>query len=168
MRFAQAVLVACALHFATTLAAAEDAPAPAAPVPVPATGSATQPPAPSAEAGQTSSKLPKPTEQLAFVPSGEKRLVWFMSSVNPDCTSLGTTAYRILSKPQHGDITFENGTGFVTFPSGNREHCNSEKVAGLVVSYQSNPDYVGEDRFSVLFLIPPTLAKIIDFDMIIR
>ncbi len=142
---------------------AEDIPSVQVPVAPLATSSA-----PAASPASAASKLPKPVELLGFVPTDEKRMIAFLSSINPDCTSLGPTAYRVLSKPEHGDVTFENTSGYSFFPSGNREHCNTEKLPGLAVTYQSKPDYVGEDRFEVLFLLPPALARITDFDIIVR
>ena len=148
--------------------AADDAKSPeAAP---PATASTAAPAVPAAPAAQSpaASRLPKPVEQVGFVPSGEKRLISFQASINPDCTSLGGTAYRVLSKPEHGEVSFDDSTGFTYFPSGNREHCNAQKVPGLAVMYQSKPDYVGDDKFEVLFLLPPTAARIVDYVMIVR
>jgi hypothetical protein len=143
------------------------APAPATPAPIPAVAAPTA----SASAATSlpgASKLPKPSEQIRFVPSGEKRVIGFFSFINPDCSSLGTTAHRVELKAEHGDVSFEETSNYATFPSGAREHCNAEKVPGLSIFYQSSPDYVGEDKVEVLLIFPTATASVIDYDLIVR
>ncbi len=174
MRHSCAVLVVLASMAPAVAADDVVAPAPsvaapsvATPAPAPSVAAPTAP-VPAAASLPGASKLPKPSEQIRFVPSGEKRVIGFFSLINPDCTSLGSTAHRVQVKAEHGDVSFEETSSYATFPSGAREHCNADKVPGLSVFYQSNPDYVGEDKVEVLLMFPTATASVIDYDLIVR
>lgn len=78
------------------------------------------------------------------------KLSWFYD-LNPDCSSVGGLRYRILKKPNHGEVDFADGEGFPEYYSDNaRFVCNSKKAKTLDINYKSTEGFIGEDRFEVM------------------
>jgi Domain of Unknown Function with PDB structure (DUF3857)/Transglutaminase-like superfamily len=74
----------------------------------------------------------------------------FLYALNPDCTSLGFATVRILDPPKHGKVTFENGTGFTTFPQENlRYECNKRRSDGVVLTYEPDSGFTGMDSINI-------------------
>jgi transglutaminase-like putative cysteine protease len=74
----------------------------------------------------------------------------FLYALNPDCTSLGFATVRVLDQPKHGKITFENGTGFPTFPQDNlRYECNKRRSDGVVLTYEPDSGFTGMDSINI-------------------
>jgi hypothetical protein len=135
-----------------------DAAAPAAaPAGAPTTRhAATAPAAPTTAAAAPTQSKPVPTAAAPEAPrtieirrtiaaDHELRLD-FLSSINPDCTSIGFATVRVVEPPKHGRITIENGTGFTTFPASNpRAECNKRRSEGVAVTYAPGPGFIGTD-----------------------
>ena len=160
---AVAVLVSCPAALAAEAPAPIDTtspPATAAPAgttPAPATPVA--PKLPPNEAA----RLPKASEVIRFVPSGDEATVALTAVANPDCSSAGKTVARILAPPQHGGVTFIYKKVFSTFTSRIYEHCNEVEVPGMETHYKSAPDFFGEDTMDVLYIYPNGNAQTVHF-----
>ena len=74
----------------------------------------------------------------------------FLYALNPDCTSLGFATVRILDQPMHGKITYENGTGFTSFPQENlRYECNKRRSDGVILTYEPESGFAGTDSINI-------------------
>ncbi|SFK50184.1 hypothetical protein [Methylorubrum salsuginis] len=81
-------------------------------------------------------------------PSGRPQQVQFIARMEPDCRSLPMDNLAILEGPAHGRISMERGVDFPNFsPNNPRSRCNTRKVPGNKLVYQSAPGFVGEDGF---------------------
>jgi hypothetical protein len=98
----------------------------------------------------TTQAAPQSIELTRAVASDHALRLDFLYSLNPDCTSLGFATVRILEPPKHGKVTFENGTGFPTFPQNNlRYECNKSRSDGVVLTYEPDSGYTGTDSINV-------------------
>jgi hypothetical protein len=74
----------------------------------------------------------------------------FLYAVNPDCSSIGVAAVRVVEEPGHGKLTIDKGTGFTSFPQENpRQVCNRRRSDGTVMHYQPEAGYLGPDSLTV-------------------
>jgi hypothetical protein len=74
----------------------------------------------------------------------------FLYAINPDCSSIGVAAVRVIEGPGHGKFTIDKGTGFTSFPQENpRQICNRRRSDGMVMHYQPEAGYIGPDSLTV-------------------
>ncbi len=74
----------------------------------------------------------------------------FLYAINPDCSSVGVAAVRVIEEPGHGKLTIGKGTGFTGFPQENpRQVCNHRRSGGMVMHYQPEAGYLGSDSLTV-------------------
>ncbi len=79
--------------------------------------------------------------------SGTKQSIGQFYNVNPDCTSGGYPTLKVAVPPLHGQIFIEQGTAFSDYPKDNiRAACNGKSVPASIISYLSQPGYVGSDQ----------------------
>ncbi len=131
------LLIALATLLLAAPARAETGPAPAVPAPP-------QPASP-----QTIPNLPL----LRVVPKGEARAIAFYASLNPDCSLIGPVVVRTLSKPARGRLTVEAAESFTRFgPGSPLAACNSRKVPGTRLTYESEEGFEGVDTFRILVI----------------
>jgi uncharacterized protein DUF3857/transglutaminase superfamily protein len=107
---------------------------------------------------------PAPAEQKpreVNVAADQQLRLSFFYSLNPDCTSMGYTAVRVVEQPKHGKIKVEQGTGFASFPNSNvRSECNKRRSEGVIVTYEPEPGYTGTDSVDLDAIFPEgSLAK---------
>jgi hypothetical protein len=141
------------MSYSFQVAAPPAAAAPAAPTPVPTVPltpvSATTP------APASAPSAPRTLDLSRTVAADHKIRLDFLYSINPDCTSIGFAAIRVLEQPKHGKIAIENGTGFTNFPDSNpRAECNKRRSDGVVVIYQPDPGYTGTDSVDLDSIFP--------------
>jgi hypothetical protein len=106
-----------------------------------------EPPGPAAET--------RTYEFTKVAAAGQKLRVEFLYAIQPDCSSAGKIAVRVLEQPQHGTLTIEEGQGFTFFPKDNpRFACNTVKSDGTLVFYQPNQDYLGSDSVTLYVILP--------------
>ncbi len=99
---------------------------------------------------------PPVIQQQKAAPSGKRQEVEFLSAVNPDCSPAGSLTVQIASNPVHGTAAVDDVSQFGTWaPNNPRAHCNTQRVAGTGVFYQSAPGYRGSDSL-VVGVIGPT------------
>lgn len=92
-------------------------------------------------------------DESRTVPTGINRRIDFFASVNPDCSSIGMPTVRLVDGPDHGVITTDKAKDFKPFPRGNvRSKCNSRRLSGLRLFYQSTSEFFGVDRVRLLIL----------------
>jgi hypothetical protein len=101
------------------------------------------------------------TVELTRVAAGELRArLDFLTSIEPDCSSIGQTTVRVVAQPQHGMLAVENGQGFTSFPKDNpRSECNTRRSDGTLVFYQPNSDYSGADSITLYVIFPSGNAQ---------
>jgi hypothetical protein len=97
-------------------------------------------------AAPAASAPPKRAEISRVVAADRDVRLDFLYSINPDCTSVGYAAVRIVQQPKHGTITILNTTGFSNFPADNvRAECNKRRSDGVAIVYKPDPGYTGAD-----------------------
>jgi hypothetical protein len=95
------------------------------------------------------------TYQSRVVPSGEKRQLGFLTSVNTDCTVNGDMTVRIAKQASHGVVEIDRGLGYTNFGrEDQRYECNRIPKEGYRINYTSTGDFLGEDRFEIEFFPP--------------
>jgi hypothetical protein len=105
----------------------------------------------SASSAQTGSGA----SQSRVVPSGEKRQLAFLTSVNADCTVNGDMTVRIAKQTSHGVVEIDRALGYTNFVrEDQRYECNLIPKEGYRVNYTSTRDFLGEDRFEIEFFSP--------------
>jgi hypothetical protein len=115
------------------------APKPSAPSPTGSVSAAAAAPAASA-----------PSTVHRYMVAGQTLRIDFITSINPDCTSVGYATVRPTNQPQHGTLKIENTTGFTTFPADNiRAECNKRRSDGVALTYEPEADYTGSDTIDV-------------------
>jgi hypothetical protein len=98
---------------------------------------------------------PQTIELTRVVAAGQKLLLTFLATINPDCSSIGQSTVRITEPPEHGKLTIENGQGFTSFPKDNQRYdCNTRKSDGVLVFYEPGSGYTGTDSITVYIIFP--------------
>jgi hypothetical protein len=69
---------------------------------------------------------------------------------------------RVVEKPAHGDVSFENGDIFPNYGTSPLSACNSKRVPGLMISYRSEKDFIGQDNMKVFLIFPDGSARAFD------
>jgi hypothetical protein len=99
----------------------------------------------------------------------KQRIGFFASSLNPDCTAIGTVNVRVTKQPEHGTVETVATTDYPHYPKENiRFKCNHHKVKGTLVNYKAAEKYTGNDEFDLLILYPTGLARELHFDIRVR
>jgi hypothetical protein len=102
----------------------------------------------------TTSSTPK------VVVGGKQLKVDIAYSVNPDCSSRGTSTVRLIEAPRHGKVDMREGTDFPYFSQGNiHAHCNASRVPATQILYTSSGGYTGPDSFTAEFIYPSGRAR---------
>lgn len=113
--------------------------------------------------------MPKPVAISRFVPSGEERTIGTVTSQNPDCSSRGPIVARVIEKPAHGDVSFENGDVFPNHvPTSPLSACNSKRTPGLMINYRSERDFTGQDNMKVFLIFPDGSGSQWDYMLIVK
>lgn len=90
-----------------------------------------------------------------FAVSGQPQRLNFFTSLNPDCTLKGLATVRVLSAPNHGQLTVVQGSDYSSFPADSQQYvCNTKKTEGVVVTYVSAPGYFGADAATIEAIFP--------------
>ena len=111
----------------------------------------------------------EPTPYNRMVPVGERRAIGFFASVFPDCSSQGPVVMRLVRKPLHGTITFEESTSFPRYSAGSPvAACNAKRAPGMRLNYEAAEGYEGPDTFRVLVIYPDGTASDLDGHVSIR
>lgn len=108
------------------------------------------------ESPANNSSAPPPVqEKTLFAVVDQQLQVDFLYDLNPDCSPIGVPAVRIVGPPKNGRLVIENGPGFPKFGETNpRFKCNDQRVGGSVVSYISNPGFVGVESITLEITYP--------------
>ena len=86
------------------------------------------------------------TQQATF--SGSSQAIWYLYSLNPDCTSGGLPKIEIIRAPSHGSIQVENVASFSAYPSTNQRYqCNKLESPMVRAVYTPEHTFVGIDKF---------------------
>ncbi|HEX4766314.1 MAG TPA: hypothetical protein VH414_08545 [Lichenihabitans sp.] len=126
-------------------------------------------PAQDVTAGDPFAKLPKPSTAVEYAATDTRVRFDFLTILNPDCSTMGNLSFRVLTKPEHGEISFVPDDSFPNFKEANvRSRCNVGKVHGLSIYYKSNDQFVGEDKATVLYLYPDASADLMEYEIIVR
>lgn len=113
--------------------------------------------------------LPKPVNVTRFVPTGEGRTIGSVTALNPDCSSRGPIVARVVEKPAHGDVTFENGDIFPNYvQTSPLVACNSKRTPGLMINYRSEQDFIGQDNMKLFLIFPDGSGVQWDYMLIVK
>jgi hypothetical protein len=81
-----------------------------------------------------------------YAVSGRPLKLSFFASTNPDCSTVGRPAIRLIRQPEHGRVTVTQTADFPNFSASNiRSECNRRRVAGAAIYYVSQRGFVGTD-----------------------
>ena len=101
--------------------------------------------------------------------SGKPLILAQPSSLNPDCSSLGTVTIKVIEGPEHGRVTSGRASVFPKFPPSNpRSQCNSRRVSGASVTYVSQRGYQGTDRVVIEIIFPTGGYAQQTFNIVVR
>lgn len=94
------------------------------------------------------------------VASGHPLEVAAISSLYPDCTTMGRTEINLLEAPHGGEVQVGEGTRYPGYVTANaRSACNKRKVPATMVTYRSMPGFVGQDSFVIEKIFPYGVAQ---------
>jgi|HubBroStandDraft_1064217.scaffolds.fasta_scaffold00992_15 hypothetical protein len=100
--------------------------------------------------GQATSRRASVVSLTPHVHSGEKDVVSFYYSVEPNCEINGYPVAAVSKAPNHGSLSDEKGEDYPDFGKDNlRYGCNRTLVQGIHISYQSEPNFHGKDSFVI-------------------
>jgi hypothetical protein len=71
--------------------------------------------------------------------------VGIFASIRKNCTAAPLPAVRLVSPPTHGKVTVKPGK----LTARNFRDCLATELPALVAIYRSNPDFSGEDVFTI-------------------
>ncbi|MGH8461152.1 MAG: tetratricopeptide repeat protein [Stenotrophobium sp.] len=101
--------------------------------------------------------------------SGTRKLVDFLYEVNPDCSSPGLPTVNVKEAPAHGTVVIENGSEFTRFPEDSKYYdCNLSPHPAVIVSYTSQVDFIGEDRFVLDTVFPDGQPRVTTVDVTVE
>jgi Domain of unknown function (DUF4189) len=104
-----------------------------------------------------------------FVPSGEKWMIGFFTSLWPDCTLRGRVVGSVTTPPQHGLLAFAPLDSFPSFPPTNAQaKCNENKIAGQGLYYTSEQGFAGEDSADIFLIYPDGSGGEIHYTIIVK
>jgi hypothetical protein len=110
--------------------------------------------------GEAVAKLAQIVEVSRVAARDQTLQVASLYYVNPDCSVMGIPAVRIVEPSKNGNVTFEKGTVFPTFPATNsRAKCNDNSVDGELIFYMPQPGYLGADAVTVEIIYPDGTAS---------
>jgi hypothetical protein len=113
--------------------------------------------------------LPKPINVTRFVPSNEGRTIGTVTALNPDCSPRGPIVARVVEKPAHGEVSFENGDVFPTYvQTAPLFVCNSKRTPGLMINYRSEQDFIGQDGMKIFLIFPDGSGAQWDYLLIVK
>jgi hypothetical protein len=86
------------------------------------------------------------TPQVRGALSGQRQLIFSVYTAAADCTSLGYPTMKVLTPPQHGQVSVEQGVTVAGFGGGDsRVICNGKSFPSTVIYYTSEPGFIGAD-----------------------
>ena len=101
-----------------------------------------------------------PSHVERIIPKGGERLrILFLTSLNPDCSSMGKTIFKLTRRPKFGSVATGETEHFPTYTNEDYKKCNTDKTTGTAVFYAPDPDFVGTDTFSGTAIYPSGRAR---------
>jgi hypothetical protein len=98
---------------------------------------------------------PRPVEVSRVVAAEVKSRIQFLFQLQGDCSPSGRTTVRVLEPPQHGKLTIEYGQATTTYPKDSQLYdCNTKKSDGVLIFYESQPEYLGPDSVTFYAIFP--------------
>jgi hypothetical protein len=80
--------------------------------------------------------------------SGTSQPIWYLYSLNPDCSLAGMPSMEVLTAPSHGSIEVRNVESFPAHPATDPRHeCNQRKSAMTGALYTPDTGFIGSDKF---------------------
>jgi hypothetical protein len=76
---------------------------------------------------------------------------------------------KIVTPPEHGTLHIEKGMAFSNYTPGDPPYlCNAKKSPATLITYQSAPDYSGQDTAAVQVFFPDGNAPTMLFHLQVR
>ena len=86
-----------------------------------------------------------------------------------DCTPLGQVDVKVVTPPENGTIHIAKGMAFPNYTPGDAPYlCNTKKSPATLITYQSSPDFSGQDTAVVQIFFPDGKAPTILFHIAVR
>lgn len=80
-------------------------------------------------------------------------------ALNPDCTSFGYAAVKLLTDPRNGSVSTKKTTLYSNYSAQNvRSRCNSRRSPGVALWYKPQRGFVGTDSISYEWIFPNGIA----------
>ena len=101
--------------------------------------------------------------------SGHRMVLSMFSSLNPDCTPIGPVEGHVETRPSHGSVTVEAGSGFTNYrPNDPPFACNHQRTPGTVATYESAPGYTGPDTTSIFINYPSGRSQTVNYFILVK
>src|SRR4051812_18079862 len=98
---------------------------------------------------------------------GDKLRILFLTSLNPDCSPMGKTIFKLTNKPKFGSVTLQETEHFPSYTNEDYKKCNADKTQGTAVFYDPDPDFVGTDTFRGTAIYPSGRARKYEIKVIV-
>jgi hypothetical protein len=97
--------------------------------------------------------------------SGAKQGVDHFYAVDPTCEIEGYPEMKVLTPPNHGEVSSSKGQTYPNFNKDNvRNACDAKLIGSTQIFYQSVPDFHGKDAFTIEIRFPATSeARIVSY-----
>lgn len=103
----------------------------------------------------TTPKGPVASAFSATAQSGVRVALSGHVDVNRRCRSVGTPKVRIVQEPANGTTSISKGSLRASAPG-----CNGKRVGGLIVFYQSNAGFKGQDQVKVEQILKDKIEEV--------
>ena len=78
-----------------------------------------------------------------------------VSSINPNCSSRGTSEVRLIAQPAGGQITLKYASDYPSLPASDPAFaCDRRRVPATLVYYRSSPGFRGNDSVDLELVFP--------------
>ena len=109
-------------------------------------------PAQTTQTAPTDQRGPQDQQQRIVVTqtgTPQKHSIHFFYVVRPDCSS-APPLIQVVEQPRNGRVSFERGTGPISFPKDNpRSACNGRITNGVAVFYEPDPRFIGLEVITI-------------------
>jgi hypothetical protein len=103
------------------------------------------------------------------VPVGGALKGIYYLAINPDCSIVDYPTVRIVSPPSSGVASVTRGKAFPSFPPFNpRSACNRRRVPAMLLRYQPERGFIGNDSFSVDVIYPAGAEQSITYNITVK
>jgi len=101
--------------------------------------------------------------------SGQPLVLARISSISPNCASVGSSSVQLLGRPAHGQFAVQQIRAQGRYPAGNpRSKCNGRKLPMQQLTYVSTPGYQGPDVVQFQIVYPNGTADRVRIPLLVK